>query len=319
MDSKQTARLRFRLELSFVRPAYSWVAQEFKSWINIMSQAERDAMDSKLKGYMYVDDPNGDCVDFKSELLYTDRLSNSGLLDLCLNKKIHHIVQKSNLDTSRELRVSSDLIEQPEKFFQFPFSIINNVERPCEDSENRLRQLKFSPEKASDKDSLLRIIEDYVIEITKSKTLLGDVLNTADELFTNAIYNAPFVNQENSHSGIERDFENVEINPLKRPVVYLGHDHEKIDIGCSDYYGSLNITSMLKRLRRCVGSNLAEMINYGKGGAGIGSYLIFESSCVMYLAVQKSRQTTICCSFPYKLSSKERSVLPKNIHIIDLE
>ncbi len=275
-------------------------------------------MDSRIRNYKFIESTSINIAEFQDDLLFTDKTSNAQLLDLCLNRKVHHVVQKSNLNPDKELSISAKLLEEPGRFFDFPFSYINDVDQPCLETESHCQKFRFSPEKASDKDMLLAKIEEYLAAITSSKTLLGDVLNAVDELFTNSIYNAPFVNHENSQSGVERDFESVSIDPNKRPVIYMGHNAEEVFVGCSDFYGSLNIESLLKRLRRCVENELSEVINYGSGGAGIGTYLIFDSCRSMYIAVQKLKQTTICCSFPYKLPAKQRGLLPKNIHIIEM-
>lgn len=251
------------------------------------------------------------------DIVFTDNLNTVTLLNYCIEKKINHFVQKSNLNYVSEISVSETMLHNKDCFFNFPLSVIHGVENPNLETEKQLQMVSFHISSATEKSSLLKILENYILSISGSTALMGDVLRSADELFTNAVYNAPFVPLDNSQSGIERNIEKVIIESDKKPHFFASHDEQRLVIGCTDNYGSLNIEALLVRIKRCYEANLSEVINYGSGGARIGAYLVFESSCSMYISVKKGHQTLICCSFPYKMNSNKRSRIPKNLHVFN--
>jgi hypothetical protein len=57
------------------------------------------------------------------------------------------------------------------------------------------------------------------------------------------------------------------------------------------------------------------MINYGEGGAGVGSFLLFRQAIGVYLAVQPGAQTIIAMTFPTRGGSRHRQSIPKSLHV----
>ncbi len=249
------------------------------------------------------------------DFIFTDNASAQTILQMCLNKKIRHFVQKSNLAHAQEIALAQKMAKDPDKYFSFPLSAIFGQENPDEASEKKLQGVFFDINNPTDKFNVLAQIENYIKGLTKASSLLYEVLNTADELFTNAIYNAPYMDFNNENPGVERDFRNVRIDSSKRPYMFVGNDGARIVLGCKDQFGTLNVERLLARIKKCYDSDLSNVINYSSGGAGIGAFMIFESAASVYIGVKQGIQTLVCCSFAYKLSSASRSQLPKNLHI----
>ncbi|MGZ5280306.1 MAG: hypothetical protein ACXWC9_10205, partial [Pseudobdellovibrionaceae bacterium] len=224
------------------------------------------------------------------------------------------VVQKSNIKSQAEIHFSSLMLSSPSNFFQYPLSCILGTSIPSMEDEQKMTGLSYIVEKLLDRKKILSDIEAYVKTLTSSPALLNDVLTVIDETLTNAVYNAPFVS-ENAASP-SREIVDFPIDPVKRPFLFVGHDAERIIVGCRDSYGSLNVDSLIIRIKTCYESNVSEMINFGEGGAGIGSFLMFNSCASMYIGVDSGLSTTVCCSFPFKLSATSRSEMPKNIHLI---
>lgn len=248
-------------------------------------------------------------------LIFTDNAPTLSLIKICLNNKTKHIVQRSNIDPPKEISVAQNMENDPDKYFSFPLSTIFGNPNPTAETESALRQLFFEVSNSSDKYALMSTLERYVKGLTKASSLLYEVLNTADELYTNAIYNAPFVDYANDSNGAERDFNSVHVADNKRPYFFAGHDGSRIVLGCNDQFGTLNVQKLLSKIKKCYENDLSAVINYSSGGAGIGAFMIFESSASVYIAVRQGIQTLICCSFAYKLNSVSRTQLPKNLHI----
>lgn len=248
-------------------------------------------------------------------LLFTDNASTVAILQMCIDKKIRHIVQRSNIDHNKEIQLSQNMDSDPSCYFSFPLSTIFGIENPTAASEGEIRKYYFEVSNASEKNLILENIENYVKGLTKASSLLYEVMNTVDELFTNAIYNAPFVDKANERGGADRVLQNIKIDENKKPSIFAGHDHERIVVGCYDQFGSLNIEKLLSRIKGCYENELSSVINYDSGGAGIGTFMILESSASLYIGVQQGVKTLVCCSFAYKLNSVMRKQIPKNLHI----
>ena len=253
------------------------------------------------------------------KVLFTDNLNTKSILDFCLEKKIDHVVQMSNLDHTHELEVALKISQNPTEYFDFPLStLILCPEKGNLEKEFELRKVYFEIERPDQKEEMLSKMEAYLKDNTNSKSLISDILSVADELFTNAIFNAPFVDLESNQFPIDRKISEVSVNKEKRPYLFISNDFERIILGCCDHYGSLNVPRLLGRVRKCYETGVAEMINYSIGGAGVGSYLILEKSTSVYLGVQKGKRTTICCAFPLIHNSVKRAQMPKNLHLCQI-
>ena len=250
------------------------------------------------------------------KIILCDRLTSIQVLSMCFNKTAEHIVQKSNMEIETELKLSSYTTNSPEMFIKFPLSVILGVEKPSAETEAEKLGLTFFLTEPTDKEMALEQLDIYIAKYCKRQSVIADIRLAADELISNSLFNAPYVNKDNTNSNIERDYSKISIDPLKKPHIYAGYDQNRVIIGCTDFYGKLNINKLIERIKLCYVNNPGEMINYEAGGAGIGSYMIFDSCMSYYVAVDPGVATTLCCAFPVNMSAKERNEVPKNVHII---
>ncbi len=250
------------------------------------------------------------------KIILCDRLTSVQVLSMCFDKTAEHVVQKSNLQTDTELKLSSYTTDSPEMFIKFPLSVIMGVEKPSAETEKEKLGISYFLTEPLEKEMVLEKLEEFIGLYCKRHSIIADIRLAADELITNSLFNAPYVNMENSNSNMERDNSKISIDPLKKPHIFAGHDQNRVIIGCTDFYGRLNISKLIERIKLCYINNPGEMINYETGGAGIGSYMIFDSCMSYYVAVDPGVTTTLCCAFPINMSAKERNEVPKNVHII---
>lgn len=250
------------------------------------------------------------------KIILCDRLTSVQVLSMCFDKKAEHIVQKSNVQIESELKLSSYTTDSPEMFIKFPLSVIMGVEKPSAETETEKLGLSIFLTEPREKEDVLAQLDTFIAKYCKRQSVISDIRLAADELISNSLFNAPYVNADNSNSNIERDYSKISIDPAKKPHVYAGYDQNRVVIGCTDFYGRLNINKLIERIKLCYVNNPGDMINYEAGGAGIGSYMIFDSCMSYYVAVDPGVATTLCCAFPVNMSAKERNEVPKNVHII---
>jgi hypothetical protein len=251
-----------------------------------------------------------------TSIVVCDQLPSAKVISLCLQNSVHHVVQKSNFESAAEIKLASSMILSPEYFHKFPLSVIFGVDKPTEKSEGSLAEISYRMAAAAEKPTVLGLIETYVEKHATPKSISADVQTVADELITNSIYNAPFVNMGNTRSGAERNTNDIAVDPTKKPHIFGGRNKEKLVIGCTDFYGRLNVKKLLERIQYCYENSPGDLLNYGPGGAGIGSFMIFELSMGFYVGVDPGKSTTVACAFPLNMSARKRHSTPKNLHFI---
>lgn len=249
-------------------------------------------------------------------IVVADHLANSEVIALAQKLDISHVVQKSSLNFAKEIDFSRRLLANPQNYFNFPLTMIFSNKNPCMAIENQIASANIFLGSPTQKDEALLIIEELAIQIVKSKSTIDDLKLIGDELITNAIYNAPYISKTGENLNIERNSEKVEIDPMKQPRLFFAHDAEMVAIGVQDFYGSLDVNRILGRIAGCYSNGIGNQILYGPGGAGIGSFMMYEASTSFIVGVNKGISTCICCNLPVQLSTRSRSVLPKNIHIV---
>ena len=84
--------------------------------------------------------------------------------------------------------------------------------------------------------------------LSKSQSFISQVLGVADELVTNAVFNAPFVNESNTQPGANREDSSVKMTYNKEARFFMANNTDRVLIGCIDPYGSLNLNH-LRRLQ----------------------------------------------------------------------
>lgn len=248
-----------------------------------------------------------------------NNLSPQDLLRFATDHGFHHLCQRDGFKFDNEIRVSQNLIANPESFFLHPIANILSPDLVDPNSEASLIKINSTFDSSSQKRTLLESIQTYMANHKLSQTLTDDVSAVADEFITNAVFNAPFVDMRtNANPGLSRLSGDVTLTAGKAGRLLVAHDDTSIVIGCEDPFGSLNLNHYLNKIRTTYLRGPAATMNFGSGGAGLGSYIIFNAGSSLYFGVKKSRVTLLCCAIPLKMSFKKRVQLPKHLHVIQL-
>lgn len=248
------------------------------------------------------------------KILITDKKSPVGLLDLVLKTGITQIIQTSSPFFAEEFYFSAGMLCAPENFVKNPVSSILNPLKASDTMERKMTKMSLTFSAAQEKAHILPLIRERLSYYTQSQLLIADIASVADELITNAIYNAPFVDFENSKSGTCRRDRNVSMGEGKSGRFFVGLDSYRVVVGCYDPYGRLNLDSLFARVRNCYVNGVADSMVMGSGGAGIGSYMVYDTSASYYALVDKNKTTQISCSIPLRFSNKQRGGMFKNVH-----
>lgn len=173
--------------------------------------------------------------------------------------------------------------------------------------------IRFEVWGINQKQTILDEISAHLTGHGLNATLITDCCACADELMTNAIFNAPFKHK------MDRKMTDLKI-PGSLPVIFdVSVSDVDVAIMCADPFGSLDVQGFFKKILDCYHKGVDQAINYGEGGAGIGSFMIFEQSLSMIVALVPGKRTTFFCRFPKKMSSRKRQTSPKNLIILQRE
>lgn len=229
--------------------------------------------------------------------------------------RLHQIVQSSGHDYDLEMLTSELMLTRPDLFVDCPLAAILDPACANNARETELRTFNREFITAKDKKPLLHEVRDHIFSLSNSESLTEDICLAADELLTNAIYNAPHVNFQKNGPGAPRTSTFGEANDLRPGSLFIGHNDKRVILGCSDAYGTLNPKALLAKLKSCYENGAADSVNFGTGGAGLGTFMMFQSALSLYLGVSPYRKTVICWAYSLERRARVRSALPKNIHV----
>ncbi len=244
-------------------------------------------------------------------------LEPATLVDQYLRYGYSHICQQDGHEFARELRSSELMIKDKSAFKNFPIASILTPDDLGKTSEEALTLVDFEFSSSTQKREALVEVGSGLDSIGLSKTLAEDIIGVADEMFTNAIYNAPFVDgKTHVNPGVSRHNFEIRLEKGKHGRLLLAHDESRLVIGCEDRYGSLSLRKYVSKIKATLDHGAAATMNFGSGGAGLGSYIIFNSGCSLYVGVWPGEATIFCCVIPLGMSNRKRIQLAKNLHLI---
>lgn len=254
---------------------------------------------------------DGQCIGISNDL------PAEQVLSLAAQYNLHHICQRSGQHFDQEVNSAHCLVETPESYLTFPVSTILSPQNLNATQERSYIIADESFNCSSQKQTVLKQVVKALVQKGFSQILIDDVNSVVDELFTNAIFNAPFVNQTTQKNpGVSRFSMEITLARDKHVRLFVAHDKDRLLIGCHDPFGSLDLQTHIKKIKTTYENGPAGTMNYGTGGAGIGSYIIFNAGTSLYFGVWPGHATILTCIVPLGMSNRQRQQLPKHFHWI---
>jgi hypothetical protein len=243
-------------------------------------------------------------------------LSSSEVITQALAGDLH-VCQEAGFMHAEEITSTGAIESHPDLYFKHPAgAVLWPNEALIRDEESGLIYNQTFT-KSAEKQSILDGTRAGLAKITKSSSLMDELCSVADEFITNALYNAPFTDPvTHINAKVNRSTTIVDLPPERAARLFLAEDGHRLAIGVCDQFGSLNIESYLKRIASCYETGLAGAINFGSGGAGIGSYIIYNMGSSLYYGVIPGKATVLVCVVPYRLNRRQREGMPKHLHWI---
>lgn len=222
------------------------------------------------------------------------------VVELVRSSPLQHIVQSDGPRFESECRTAETMLTDPGHFLSHPLDAILGP------GVQARTQFSITVEASAKKSGPLSEFNKYLLALDESTTLNETALMAADELYTNA--------SKNAWPADGALFQGPAVNAGTIDF-FAAADDEVLAIGCRDSFGLLDIRTALGRIKTCYEQGVADSIRWGSGGAGIGSFMVFDASLSYYAAVDQGRTSLICITLPLR---RRLGGAPKNIHLLSL-
>jgi hypothetical protein len=237
----------------------------------------------------------------KGTIGVVEAMHASDVVKLAHISNYSHIVQKDGLAFEHELATAQAMTENVVAFIRDPMSVIFASSGP----EPRA-SLHLTNAVTEKKTVTLEKFEEFLKGIKGARRIREQAILVADELYTNAM-----------KTGHPHEKMSVAQFAREGTVEFFAeHDGTRLVLGCRDSFGELGFSQVLTRITHCFDKGVVHSINQGEGGAGIGSFMVFNTCISYYCGVEKGRSTVVCVALPLGVSDSELANLPKNIHLV---
>ena len=129
---------------------------------------------------------------------------------------------------------------------------------------------------SSQKDHVLGVCEEVACSIGLSDRKTSMLITVAEELTTNALYDAPTDARDRArHAALPRS-EKVDLASNEQIAVTIASDGRRVGISVEDPFGSLRPETVVDYLAKCLRRG-QDQIDRKQGGAGLGLFYAFNS------------------------------------------
>lgn len=232
-------------------------------------------------------------------------LAPNDVVKIIHDTKLCHLVQADGLRFAAECAAAERMLRDPAGFLRHPVETIFGPQ--AFDQRKRFGLVFDASEK---KGRLLAPFSDFVAGLEGGRTIWDSSLMIADELYTNASKNA-WRKDAGLFQGPASFDGSIEF--------FAAADKEMLLIGCRDTFGRLVPRDVVARIKSCFDQGVAESIRFGTGGAGIGSYMVFDACISYYAGSQEGLTSVVCVALPLGMSRRAMASQPKNLHLVTIE
>ncbi len=225
--------------------------------------------------------------------LFENGLTDSQLIEYMLYKNYKSIVQNSFQPATEKLKLIKRLSISRNQFFNLEFNLLEEGAKTA--------TLTFG--RQTSREEIQAEVCDF-IGMSAESTRASKVLQTIEELLMNVQ-----VTSANTKTAAGQA-----LSYLK-----LECSDNLIAISAFDDCGSLDSKKFLKKIESGLSLGLDKSINFGKGGAGLGSSYIFKNCDSLFLGVNTSKKTRVSVIMPYNVTERKFDGLQRSVHIIDIK
>jgi hypothetical protein len=256
------------------------------------------------------DDPVPDKTDPTKIIAIGPGLSTEAALDYLVKSGVRHLLPGDSPDLTLQLQCTAELIAAPSNFIKNPGQMILRTE-----TEHHGVRIKVKGSK--DRQFIHSSIEGFIETIPAYMTIKDSLLVIADELVTNAVFNAPTDDVLQKHKFAHRSRkEDIRLEAGFSAELFIIVHESQLLIGCHDHYGSLDCLPFLKRLQNSYSGQQSVQVDMNAGGAGIGSRMVLDHCSSFFAVVREKKDTVICCVLPLHTRMRKIETMSKSLHFV---
>ena len=226
------------------------------------------------------------------------------VIRLTHEKGLLHVVQKDAPCFDSEMAVSRLMQTNPKAFLDFPLETILGLSAaPAPGAEGFYLNASVADRKAD----ALNKFEEFLDTVKGLRSMREQAIMVADELYSNGAKMAYDPRSLARGSKL--------VHPNNRVEFFARAEGSRLLIGARDSFGLLEFGQVLGRVALCFNNGIGQSIKQGEGGAGIGSFMVFNAALSYYAGVERGVRTVVCVSLPLGVKRDEATNISKNIHL----
>lgn len=145
---------------------------------------------------------------------------------------------------------------------------------------------------SSARNDALEKIEEFATAAGLGRRLVGHFVTAAEELISNAFYNAPVDDEGRPLYSHIRRTEDVHLDAEHAITIDLASDGQRVALTVGDPFGSLKVDTITSYLGKCFRSD-QDQIDEKEGGAGLGIYYAFASLSHFVVNIHPGHRTEV--------------------------
>jgi hypothetical protein len=199
------------------------------------------------------------------------------------------------------------------KLRQNPAEVFQNPAQTLLLSEGPLKIRKWKFRSSSEKSRVLDSVKEFISSQQNARAIQNSVLFVADELFTNAVFNAPFGDLD-----MTLDRSTVVVLDYEKMAEFVAIcTEDRLLIGVTDQFGSMDCENLLNHLIAAEKSSAG--FQSEKGGAGIGLIQAIHFAEEFFCICEMKKSTFVAFGFPLKESQNRTRLSAKSLHISEFQ
>ncbi len=185
--------------------------------------------------------------------------------------------------------------------------IANGHDHPMLGASGRGRTAMLAS--ASRREARFERMREYFGKQGLGERLITTVIDVAEELVMNALYDAPV--EAGFFQRARQRFEDVNLPPDRACEISYGIEDETVFIRLRDPFGALSRSRLLEVLNRCSAESV--QLDESRGGAGLGLWRVFQSSSTLAITVVPQQLTEVLVGIGIKDGRK--GTRPAAVHM----
>lgn len=166
-----------------------------------------------------------------------------------------------------------------------------------------------------DKRDAIAAVEALSQQIGCHAQVVHGIAVVADEIISNALYNAPVDESGLARFANQQRWIPVLLGPGEEIVFSMATDGKRLGLGVRDPFGSMSRATVLSHLRRCAALE-GFRVDTKLGGAGLGLYYVLHLVEHMLLKVSPGKSTEVLGLVSVTHSYRDFVLRPRSLNLI---